>query len=221
MAWKWNEKIDFFFFFLLKSGSCLFSISIFSYLFFHNSPIVRKIGGTSSALRRAFAWSGQILSNSSEWKEVLREVVFARWFKNPDGNVRRVPVVRVIPILTYFNFCPFSWICQIIDFPKETSSFSYPIMGICRWSRFEPCPPLQRGDGSCHLSIIPQWTGVVVVPTPFPLSSENLLTNSWSLVFSSFPWTPPVRHINICCGRLSGSEGFGLFKQVRRNHVGE
>ena len=37
----------------------------------------------------------------------IRKVTFSRLFRTPDGIMCRVTGVWVIPLLTYFNFCPF------------------------------------------------------------------------------------------------------------------
>ena len=83
------------------SGS--FSIFIFSYCLLHKSPIVGKLGGARPALRRAFAWSGYILSTPSERIDGFLEVSLTRRFRTPGGIARRVPGVWVISFPTYFN----------------------------------------------------------------------------------------------------------------------
>ena len=107
---------------------------------------------------------------------------------------------------------PFFIIRKIEGPPQWTSSVSYPRMEIFRLTLFEPFTLLCRGVGSCHSFIFPQLTRGVRCLSSCPLSYKTLLTNSWSLVCSFFPWTPPDLHINRLRGMFSGSEAFWYFQ---------
>ena len=130
----------------------------------------------------------------------------------------RVPGVWVITTLTYFNCCPFSLNTpnymppsgdQLIFISKNVNSSFFTI-----WT----FPSFAEGWGwglLCHSSIFPKWNGDVGCPPPCTLSTKTLLTNSWSLIRSYFPWTPSDHHFDICCGRLSGLEGLCTFQTGR------
>ena len=189
----------------MTSGSFSFSISIFSSWFFHNSPIVGKIGGATPASRWEFSWSEYILSTPSEWKESFYEVSFARQFQTPDGIVCRVPGVWVLPILKYFNCCPFyqdTLNCRppsgdqlILISRNESSSF----VTIWPLSYF-----VKRGRFASFFHIFCGKLEVLIfrrlVQCLLKLHKPIFL----SLVRSSFPWTLPGYHLNICHGRFSG-----------------
>ena len=70
-------------------------------------------------------------------KEGFCEMSFARRFKTPDGIARRVPGVLVLPILTYFKYCPF-----FLDMLNCRSPSGDQLIFISR-----------NGEGACHLSI--------------------------------------------------------------------
>ena len=137
---------------------------------------------------------------------------FARRFNNPDGIVHGLPGVWVLTIPAYFNWCPF-----FLNTPNCRSPSGYHLILISNngnslfvtiWTLFY----FAEGGGSCHSSKFPQWSGGVGFPPTCPLPAETPLTNYWALVRSSFPWTPPYRHLNRCCVSFSVSEGFWHFQ---------
>ena len=83
-----------FFFFLLTSGSFSLSKTIFHPYLYTIHPLLVKL---------------KVLCPPHGWHlhDCLSEVGFYRKFRNPGGIARRVPGVWVIPLLTYFIYCPF------------------------------------------------------------------------------------------------------------------
>ena len=154
-----------------------------------------------------------------EWNEVFLEVSFARQFKTPDEISCRVLGVWVLPIATYFIFCPYFLNTLICRFP-----FGYQIIFISRNGNFLFVTTwilssfVGRGGFISFINLL-RWLGVVGFLLPCPLFAANKLTNFLCLVHSSLPLTVPDRHIDICCGRFPVRRVFDFLKQKDKTRL--
>ena len=186
---------------MLTSGSFLFSISIFSswfYIIIPPPPFRLKRG----LLQRIFFQDGLILLMG--WHIGYRAGVW------------------VLSIPTYFNFCPFLLNMincrspsgdQLIFISRNGNSL---FVRIWTFSSFT-----ERGGGVVSFIHIYAVDWRCWLPAALSTVYWNFTNQFLYLVLSSFPWTLPDCHLEICRGRLSGLDGLWIFKKVRHNQVHE